>query len=252
MWKCFVHTNFQFLAQGNKLNQASGHNASFSWLCFAFISCFATSYKHSHYSEVLKSVFILFKYYKKMDYSIFPRKKMEQIRITQRYHAHALGSSLPNETLSAQRPACKYVCKIACTPRRLGVFDSHCQYAKGTPTNRWAASHVWKFTGCVLWTDRPCWGAACGWWYQRQKRCVAGLRTEVPMQQFRGKFVFKTLDLFGNCQRPVLSHGVSQHIIKYQINCENLSSIGHRSCEITMDNQQLSYLLRNQVLCCFD
>ena len=35
-----------------------------------------------------------------------------------------------------------------------------------------------------------------------------------------------------NCQRPVFSLGVSQHM--HKITCENLSSIGRRSCEITM------------------
>ena len=43
----------------------------------------------------------------------------------------------------------------------------------------------------------------------------------------------KTLDTIGNCQRPVFSLAVSQHMHKKQT-CENLSLIGHRSCEITM------------------
>ena len=36
--------------------------------------------------------------------------------------------------------------------------------------------------------------------------------------------------LFVSCQRPVFSLGVSQHM--HKITCEDLSSIGRRSCEI--------------------
>ena len=43
----------------------------------------------------------------------------------------------------------------------------------------------------------------------------------------------KTLDTIGNYQRPVFLFVVSQHMHKKQT-CENLSSIGRRSCEITM------------------
>ena len=43
----------------------------------------------------------------------------------------------------------------------------------------------------------------------------------------------KTLDTFSNCQRPVFALGVSQHKITF----ENLNSIGHRSCEIIMEEK---------------
>ena len=41
----------------------------------------------------------------------------------------------------------------------------------------------------------------------------------------------KTLDTIGNCQRPVFSLGLSQHMHKLN---ENLSLIGRRSCKIIM------------------
>ena len=41
------------------------------------------------------------------------------------------------------------------------------------------------------------------------------------------------MDTIGNCQRPVFSLGVSQHMHKIT-NRENLNSIGRQSCEITM------------------
>ena len=44
--------------------------------------------------------------------------------------------------------------------------------------------------------------------------------------------LLKTLDTIGNCQRPVFSLGVSQHMHKITT-CENLSLIGRWSCEIT-------------------
>ena len=45
----------------------------------------------------------------------------------------------------------------------------------------------------------------------------------------------KTLDTNGYCQRPVFLLGVSQHMHKQT--CENLSSIGHQSCEIIMKEE---------------
>ena len=44
----------------------------------------------------------------------------------------------------------------------------------------------------------------------------------------------KTLDTICNCLRPVFSLSVSQHMHKKKKTCENLISIGRRSCEITM------------------
>ena len=43
----------------------------------------------------------------------------------------------------------------------------------------------------------------------------------------------KALDTIGKCQRPVFSFGVSSHMHKKQT-CENLNTIGGRSCEIIM------------------
>ena len=43
----------------------------------------------------------------------------------------------------------------------------------------------------------------------------------------------KAVDTNGNCQNPVFSLCVSQHVHDKKT-CENLSSIGRRSCEITM------------------
>ena len=45
--------------------------------------------------------------------------------------------------------------------------------------------------------------------------------------------LIKIVDTIGNCQRPVFSLCVSQHMHKKQT-CENLSSIGGQSCEIWM------------------
>ena len=42
----------------------------------------------------------------------------------------------------------------------------------------------------------------------------------------------RTLDTIGKCQRPVLSLGVSQNMLK------QFSSIGRRSCEITMKEKK--------------
>ena len=58
----------------------------------------------------------------------------------------------------------------------------------------------------------------------------------------------KTLDTIGNCQRPVFSLGVSQHInafIKLQT-CENLSSIGRRICKTIMKEKTP---LSHEVVC---
>ena len=51
----------------------------------------------------------------------------------------------------------------------------------------------------------------------------------------------KTLDTIGNCQRPVFSLGVSQHMHNKQT-CETLSSICRQSCEMIMkEKTPLSY-----------
>ena len=42
----------------------------------------------------------------------------------------------------------------------------------------------------------------------------------------------KAVDTIGNCQRPVFTLGVSQHMHKHT--CENFSLICRRSCEIIM------------------
>ena len=47
------------------------------------------------------------------------------------------------------------------------------------------------------------------------------------------RICLKTLDTISNCQKPVFSLGVSHHMHKITT-CENFSSIGRRSCEITM------------------
>ena len=61
----------------------------------------------------------------------------------------------------------------------------------------------------------------------------------VLMDGFSGSL--KTLDTIGNCLRPVFSLAVSQHMHKIT-NMGNLSSIGHRSCEIIMkEKTPLSY-----------
>ena len=49
----------------------------------------------------------------------------------------------------------------------------------------------------------------------------------------------------GNCQRPVFSLGVSQHMHKIQT-CENLKSICRRSCEIIMEEKTP---LSHEVVC---
>ena len=43
----------------------------------------------------------------------------------------------------------------------------------------------------------------------------------------------KAVDTVGICQRLAFTVGVSQHMHNNK-NCENLSSIGHRTCEISM------------------
>ena len=43
------------------------------------------------------------------------------------------------------------------------------------------------------------------------------------------------VDTIGICQRPVFSLGVSQHMQK--ITCENLNSIGRRSCKVKMEEK---------------
>ena len=53
------------------------------------------------------------------------------------------------------------------------------------------------------------------------------------------------LNTIGNCQRPVFSLDVSQHMHTKQ-NCENLSSFGHRSCDIIMKEKTP---LSNEVVC---
>ena len=53
----------------------------------------------------------------------------------------------------------------------------------------------------------------------------------------------KTLGTIGNCQRPVFSLGVSQHMH----NITNLSSIGRQSCKITMKEK----LPLSQEVVCF-
>ena len=49
----------------------------------------------------------------------------------------------------------------------------------------------------------------------------------------------KAVDTIGNCQRPVFSLGVFQHLCIKQQTCENLYSIGCRSCEIIMKEKTL-------------
>ena len=56
---------------------------------------------------------------------------------------------------------------------------------------------------------------------------------------------FKDLGTIGNCQRIAFSLGVSQHMQKITI-CENLSSIGRRSCEIIMKEKTP---LSHEVVC---
>ena len=54
-------------------------------------------------------------------------------------------------------------------------------------------------------------------------------------------FPLKTLDTIGICQRPVFSHDVSQCMHKITLKegqtCENLDSIGRRSCKIIMEEK---------------
>ena len=50
----------------------------------------------------------------------------------------------------------------------------------------------------------------------------------------------KTPDTFGDCQRPVFSLGVSQHMLNIT-NLWNLNSIGCRSCEIIMEEKTPLY-----------
>ena len=57
--------------------------------------------------------------------------------------------------------------------------------------------------------------------------------------------LLKTRDTIGNCQRPVFSLGVSQHMHE-NTPCENLSSIGCRSCEIIMEEKTS---LSHEVVC---
>ena len=49
-------------------------------------------------------------------------------------------------------------------------------------------------------------------------------------REARKSKMLKKMDTIANCQRQDFSLGVSQQMHKK--NCENLSSIGHRSCEI--------------------
>ena len=52
-------------------------------------------------------------------------------------------------------------------------------------------------------------------------------------------YVLKTLDTIGNCQRPVFSLCVSQHMHKMtKQTCANLSSIGRRSCKISKEKNE--------------
>ena len=53
------------------------------------------------------------------------------------------------------------------------------------------------------------------------------------IELLKQKNCLKTLNTIGNGQRLVFSLAVSQHIHKEQT-CENLSSIGRRSCKIIM------------------
>ena len=55
----------------------------------------------------------------------------------------------------------------------------------------------------------------------------------------------KAVDTIGSCQRLAFTVGVSQHIHKTKT-CENLSSIGHRTCKIIMKEQTL---LSHEVVC---
>ena len=79
-------------------------------------------------------------------------------------------------------------------------------------------------------------------------RFYAQVRTLVfdNKYQSRPMPLLKTLDTFGNCQRPVFSHLVYLNICtKYQT-CENLNSIACRSCEIIMEEKTP---LSHEVVC---
>ena len=60
----------------------------------------------------------------------------------------------------------------------------------------------------------------------------------------------KILDTFGNCHRPVFSLGTSQHMHKTTNLWKYLNSIGHRRCEIRMEeNKKHLSMLSHKVVC---
>ena len=78
----------------------------------------------------------------------------------------------------------------------------------------------------------------CGWAYKSTELklwCVCS--AECGFESRLTLVSLKTLDTFGNCQKPFFPLCVSQHMHKIT-NCENLSLIGRRSCEILMKEKK--------------
>ena len=104
--------------------------------------------------------------------------------------------------------------------RVLGYYFTHLFYQFPVSVILWYCSR-YMYSTCTwlsLW-ELKSWSALCMNWSSQTDRM----------------YTLKALDALGNCQRPVFSLGVSQHewSIKQQI-CENLGSVGYRSCKRIM------------------